>query len=397
MYCASVSLDYNRSVKTVQKAGAIYIHIPFCLQKCSYCDFCSEPIGNHDAERFVRALCLEMRQRRNELAVIDSLFLGGGTPSLLSEDSISEIMRCLNDICAFSPDAEVTIEANPATVDEERLCLLRASSFNRISIGIQSARGNELKVLGRLHNWPQAETSVRAAQRAGFSNVSVDAMYGIPGQDVRQWRETLSMLLELQPEHVSAYELTPEPGTRLFAELASQKYSLPHEEAVAEMFYSAHEVLSACGYEHYEISNYALPGRRCRHNMAYWERKPYAGFGPSAHSFNGAERFTNIEDIHRYIESLETAQSVVAETAVLSEGDVINETVFLGLRTIDGVRRTALQEDIFTAMEKALQNEYLQGLAVLDADSLRLTQRGWLLSNDVIATILSGIEKHHRA
>ncbi len=381
----------------MQKAGAIYIHIPFCLQKCSYCSFCSEPIRNHDPERFIRGLCSEIRQRRGEIAVVDSLFLGGGTPSLLSEDAIREITCCLNEISDFSPDAEMTIEANPATVDEERLRLLRRAGFNRISIGIQSAHGNELKVLGRLHDRAQAEAAVRAAQRAGFNNISVDAMYGIPGQVLGQWRETLSMLLELQPDHISAYELTPEPGTRLFAELASQKYSLPPERSVAEMFFSANEILSVHGYEQYEISNYALPGRRCRHNMVYWERKPYAGFGPAAHSFNGAERFSNIENIHRYLESLEIDQSAVAERATLSEDDAIKETVFLGLRTINGVRRSALPEDIFTAIEKVLQNKYLQDLFVMNADSLRLTQRGWLLSNSVIGTILSGIEKHRLA
>lgn len=381
----------------MQKAGALYIHIPFCVQKCSYCDFCSEPIGNYDAERFVRALCAEIRQRNDEFGMVDSLFLGGGTPSLLSESSIRSIMQCLKDVCIFSPDPEVTIEANPATLDEKRLRFLREVGFNRMSIGIQSIHANELRVLGRIHDWAEAEAAVHDAGRAGFDNISVDAMYGIPGQDAGAWIETLGRLIELKPVHISAYELTAEPGTPLFAGVQSRRYELPHEESIEEMFYCADEMLSAHGYEHYEISNYALPGRRCRHNMTYWQRRPYAGLGPAAHSFNGLERSSNIEDIGRYISLIETAQSVAAETTVLSDDDIWKETVFLGLRTIDGVCRAALSAEIWTAMEKTLQNERLQGLVVTDAGSLRLTQRGRLLSNEVIATILSGIEKHLRA
>ncbi|HSW63212.1 MAG TPA: radical SAM family heme chaperone HemW [Dissulfurispiraceae bacterium] len=381
----------------MQKAGALYIHIPFCVRKCTYCDFCSEPLGMYDTARFVRSLCAEIRQRSDEFGSVESLFFGGGTPSLLSEASILSIMQCLKDVCDFSPDPEVTIEANPATVDEKRLSLLREAGFNRISIGIQSVHGSELQFLGRIHDWAEAEAAVHDAGRAGFDNISVDAMYGIPGQDAGRWRETLRRLIELKPVHISAYELTPEPGTPLFQALQSGLYSLPPEETIEAMFYCADEMLSACGYEHYEISNYALPGRRCMHNMTYWQRRPYAGLGPAAHSFNGLLRSSNIEDIHRYIALLETAQSVAAGTTVLNDDDVWKETVFLGLRTIDGVCRADLAPEIFTAMEKALQNERLQGLVVTDACSLRLTQRGRLLSNEVIATILSGIEKRLRA
>lgn len=381
----------------MQKAEALYIHVPFCIRKCSYCDFCSEPIANHDIHRFVRALCLELEQRRVEYGAVKSLFLGGGTPSLLPESDIAALMQCLNACCSISSDAEITIEANPATVDESRLRALHRAGFNRISIGIQSVHNDELLLLGRLHDCSQAAEAVHAARKAGFENVSVDAIYGIPGQDMARWRETLWRLLELKPDHISAYELTPEPGTPLYRNLESRLYALPHEETTAEMFLHADAVLSGSGYEHYEISNYALRGRRCIHNMAYWQRRPYAGLGPSAHSFNGIRRSANHEDIEQYVSLLETGQSAVAEASVLSEDDAWIETVFLGLRTIDGVCRSSLPEEMFSAIEKALQNESLQGLAVLDHNRLRLTLRGWLLSNDVIATILSGIEKRLHA
>ena len=381
----------------MQKAEALYVHIPFCIRKCSYCDFCSEPIANHDIHRFMRALCLELELRRDEYGTVKSLFLGGGTPSLLPEPDITALMQCLNRCCSISSDAEITIEANPATVDESRLRALHRAGFNRISIGIQSVHNDELFLLGRLHDRSQAAEAVHAARKAGFENVSVDAMYGIPGQDMARWRETLSKLLELKPDHISAYELTPEPGTPLYRNLESRLHALPHEETTAGMFLHADAVLSESGYEHYEISNYALRGRRCVHNMAYWQRRPYAGLGPSAHSFDGIRRSANGEDIEQYVSLIENGQSAVAEASVLSEDDAWIEAIFLGLRTIDGVCRSSLPEEIFSAIEKALQNESLQGLAVLDHNRLRLTLRGWLLSNDVIATILSGIEKRLRA
>ncbi|HMK44143.1 MAG TPA: radical SAM family heme chaperone HemW [Dissulfurispiraceae bacterium] len=384
-------------MRASQKAAALYIHIPFCLRKCLYCNFYSESVDSHEPERYMRALCRELAERRSECGPLSTVFLGGGTPSILSVDLLRVLMECLSKKMALSSDAEITIEANPATIDEKGLCELRSIGFNRLSLGVQSCRNGELRQLGRPHNWQQALDAFDAARRAGFDNISVDLIYGVPGQGMAGWRESLAQVVRLHPEHISAYELTPEPQTPLHDKLRTGEISLPSEESIEEMFLFADDYLGSMGYEHYEISNYALSGYRCRHNMTYWERAPYVGLGPAAHSFDGEHRRANIEDVREYMAALEKGRSVQMESARISEYEIICETIFLGLRTSEGVTMSELPAHSTAGIEKALQDQRLQGLVLFDGNQLRLTRRGWLLSNEVIAILLSHIEKHCRA
>lgn len=386
-------LDYNRFMLTQHKAEHIYIHIPFCIRKCSYCDFCSIPHDCGLEERYVRALLAELEMRRQETGTVRTIFFGGGTPSLLHGTQLMSLLQAIRSACELSDEAEITIEANPATLDHEKCSILRAAGFNRISIGVQSVHAWELAILGRVHDWHNVLETCALVRSAGFSNLSLDLMYGIPGQSIESWRHSLESVIALNPDHISAYELTPERETPLFAKLSSGDIALPSDEAIAEMYTLADELLARNHYEHYEISNYAQPAFRCRHNMAYWQRKSYIGLGAAAHSFDGHCRSANTDDIVQYIERIERGGMPVIESIELSSVQAVQETIFLGLRTADGIMRSAFEPVVWQEIEKALQSDTLQGLAEITPDRIRLTSRGWLVSNQVIASILSGIEK----
>lgn len=386
-------LDYNRFMLAQHKAEHIYIHFPFCIRKCSYCDFCSIPHDCGLEERYVPALLAELEMRRQEIGTVRTIFLGGGTPSILATVLLADIMHMLKQSCEIDADAEITIEANPATMHAEKSEALRAGGFNRISIGVQSVHARELVTLGRVHDWHNVIETCALVRSAGFSNLSLDLMYGIPGQSVESWRHSLQSVIALNPDHISAYELTPERETPLFGQLSSGALALPSDEVIAEMYTLADELLSSNRYEHYEISNYAQPAFRCRHNMAYWQRKSYIGLGAAAHSFDGHYRSANTDDIIQYIERIEQGGVPVMETIELSSVQAIQETIFLGLRTADGIVRSTFEPVVWQEIEKALQSDTLQGLAEITPDRIRLTSGGWLVSNQVIASILSGIEK----
>lgn len=386
-------LDYNRFMFTQHKAEHIYIHIPFCIRKCRYCDFRSIPHDCALEERYVRAVLNETALRKNQIGRVTTIFFGGGTPSILAPVLLTEIMHVLKQSCEIDADAEITVEANPATMHAEKSETLKTAGFNRISIGVQSVHARELATLGRMHDWNDVMETCALVRSAGFSNLSLDLMYGLPGQSVESWLRSLEHVIALNPDHISAYELTPERETPLFGQLSSGAVALPSEEAVAEMYTLADELLANNRYEHYEISNYAQPARRCRHNMAYWQRKSYIGLGAAAHSFDGHYRSANTDDIIQYMERIEQGGVPVIETIELTSLQALQETVFLGLRTADGIARSAFEPVIWQEIEKALQDDTLQGLAEITPDRLRLTSRGWLVSNQVIASILSGIEK----
>lgn len=378
---------------TPHRAEHVYIHIPFCIRKCAYCDFCSIPHDFALEDRYVRALLQELKRRAHEIGAVRSIFLGGGTPTLLTPGQVSELLDALHTCCLIDPDAEITIEANSATLDLMKCTVLKSVGVNRISIGVQSVHAEELAVLGRVHGWRDVVDTCAAAREARFANLSFDLMYGIPGQTVDSWRISLEQVLALAPEHISAYELTPEPDTPLADALGAGSLSLPSDEEVAEMYFLADDMLGKKGFEHYEISNYALPGQRCRHNMAYWQRRPYIGLGAAAHSFNGVKRSGNGDDILKYIEGMEQGGSGVAESSDILQKDDLQERIFLGLRIADGITRAMFSDAEWGAMEKALQTYVMQGLASSGADCFRLTSRGWLVSNQIIASILSDIEK----
>lgn len=354
----------------------LYVHVPFCLRKCIYCDFASVPIDHSFAKSYVEALKKEIRLR-GKGDVLDGIYIGGGTPTVLPETLLQDLLATIGESFGTNAPAEITVEANPDTVDGERLDLLLESGVNRLSIGVQSLNDIELNVLGRTHSAKRAIDAVADAQSAGFKNISIDLIYGIPGQKLKRWSETLNKAVELGVKHISAYELTVEKGTPLSFAIDKGQLQMPEDDLVADMFFYTIEALSGAGYAHYEISNYAVPGFECRHNLNYWRRGEYTGLGAGAHSFEDGVRFKNTPDIQRYIESVESGLS----PAMGHEEADHRETLFLGLRMAEGIR---LEDEIGPRVKEFISG----GLMELNGDRLRLTRRGLALYNQVVVRLI---------
>ncbi len=370
----------------------LYIHIPFCIAKCDYCDFYSIPLGrsgHESANEYADALLKELGLKRDIAGHLRTVYLGGGTPTVLSAKQVAAILSGAREIFSIVPEAEITIEANPGTISERQLSVLREAGINRISIGMQSLSGRELCTLGRRHTAEDALAAVKAARNAGFDNISLDLIYGIPGQNMDVWQNTVSRALELLPEHVSAYELTPEENTLLHVRLTQGVYSLPDELLVIEMYYAALEMMKANGYLHYEISNFAKPGYQCVHNLNYWDRGEYLGIGAGAHSFFQGKRTGNIPDIDRYIKAINSAVIPVDEEMIITDEDAFGEMIFLGLRKTEGLDLRFLSASGRILKNKALEELIRQGLIEIKDHYLRLTARGLVLSTEVMVQILS--------
>ena len=370
----------------------LYIHIPFCIAKCDYCDFYSIPVGRSGADwswKYVYALLKEMDLRRNIAGNLRTVYIGGGTPTLLSSEQIAAILSGVKEIFSIVSGAEITIEANPGTVSERQFDALREAGTNRVSIGVQSLSGRELCTLGRSHTAEDSFAAVSAARKAGFDNISLDLIYGIPGQHMDIWENTMRRALELFPEHVSAYELTPEESTPLHANLTRGVYALPDESLVIEMYYAALEKMKAHGYLHYEISNFAKPGHESVHNLNYWDRGEYLGVGAGAHSYFKGKRTSNIPDLYRYMESINNSVMPVDEDTTVTEQDQFNEMIFLGLRKTEGLDMRLMPDK-----ERLLKNEAVvalqrHGLIEIEDCYLRLTVKGLVMSTEVMVQILS--------
>ncbi len=389
----------------------LYLHIPFCERKCLYCDFLSFPADDDVRERYVGALKNEILSHRGwarEYAVT-SVFIGGGTPSVLSAGQMGGIMETLHKVFRVNADAEITAEANPGTVTQEKLTGWKDSGINRISFGLQSVRDKELKMLGRIHTFEEFTESYRAARAAGFSNINIDLISAIPGQTVQSWRETLKTAAELGAEHISAYSLILEEGTPFYERYGKEPGSgknggiqkgyppLPDEESDRRMYEDTKSLLKSYGYHRYEISNYAKEGRECRHNLGYWERKEYLGLGLGASSLLEECRFHNTEDMSRYLNLF--AQGREPGPADAREGiekltreDQMAEFMFLGLRKTEGIRA----DDFFRQFGRALRDKYgvqieklkNRGLLEEEEGRLRLTERGTDVSNYVFCEFL---------
>ena len=288
----------------------IYIHIPFCVKKCDYCDFLSAPADLETKEKYVEALINEIKLNKNKMSeyVVDTVFIGGGTPSLLEENQISKIMSVLRDNCNMSENPEITIECNPGTITESKLLEYKKSGINRISFGLQSANDEELKSIGRIHNYAGFLESYNLARKCGFDNINVDLMSALPGQTLKSYEETLNKVVRLEPEHISAYSLIVEENTLMYDRVKKAQIKginiLPDEESERKMYYLTNNILRSNGYRKYEISNYSKPGKECKHNIGYWQRKEYLGFGIGAASLYKENRYNNISDINKYIEVL---------------------------------------------------------------------------------------------
>jgi oxygen-independent coproporphyrinogen-3 oxidase len=373
----------------------IYIHIPYCSGKCLYCGFCSVRSASDDSwYKYPRALMGEM-----ELAIplkleVGTVYFGGGTPTVLSSGKLMEILEAVRMRTTLAPDAEITLEANPEGLHRPALVSLLRVGFNRISVGVQAFEDRTLSLLGRRHTSRTARSAVLLARDAGFGNVGVDLIYGIPGQTTERWRESLVRTLDLEPEHVSCYALTLEDGTVLEKRVREGKLTMPPEDLVSEMYFQAHEILTDAGFVHYEVSNYAKDdSRRSRHNTSYWEGWPYIGLGPSAHSFDGiSRRWWNTRDIDEYIHAVKVKRLPVESSEDLTDAQIRLERIMLGMRCDLGVNLNSLPGVTSSAIASArgfVSSLEEDGMLVVEGHRLVPTAEGMLLA-DRLAVDLDG-------
>ena len=367
----------------------LYVHIPFCVRKCQYCDFLSGPSDEETKDRYIEALLKEIRAAEHtENYEIVSVFIGGGTPSALKAEAIASIMRTLQEQFFFCEDAEVTIEANPGTVDLEKLTIYRNVGINRLSLGLQSTDAEELKLLGRIHSYEEFLKSYEWAREAGFSNINIDLMFAIPGQTGEAWRQHLYQVAELNPEHISAYSLIIEEGTPF----AEQNLDLPDEDTEYQMYEDTAEILERYGYRQYEISNYAKQGYMCRHNAGYWQRREYLGFGLGASSLYGGMRFSNTHQMQEYLKESRTPDQIRKDVTVLSRNEQIEEFMFLGLRMTEGISEKKFEENfdvrLMDVYGDILQKYEETGFMEHMETKWRLTRKGIHVSNHILADFL---------
>lgn len=367
----------------------LYVHIPFCVRKCQYCDFLSGPSDEETKDRYIEALLKEIRAAEHtENYEIVSVFIGGGTPSALKAEAIASIMRTLQEQFFFCEDAEVTIEANPGTVDLEKLTIYRNVGINRLSLGLQSTDAEELKLLGRIHSYEEFLKSYEWAREAGFSNINIDLMFAIPGQTGEAWRQHLYQVAELNPEHISAYSLIIEEGTPF----AEQNLDLPDEDTEYQMYEDTAEILERYGYRQYEISNYAKQGYMCRHNAGYWQRREYLGFGLGASSLYGGMRFSNTHQMQEYLKESRNPDQIRKDVTVLSRNERIEEFMFLGLRMTEGISEKKFEENfdvrLMDVYGDILQKYEETGFMEHIETKWRLTRKGIHVSNHILADFL---------
>lgn len=407
----------------MKKELELYVHIPFCVKKCAYCDFLSGPAGEAEKAAYTDALLREIKSVKDAYRDyrVSTVFLGGGTPSVLTGEDTARIFHALRENFDIREDAEVTMEVNPGTVTEEKAALWKKSGINRLSIGLQSVDNRELKMLGRIHSYEEFLDTWRTVRRAGFENVNIDLISAIPGQTVKSWERTLRTAAELGPEHLSAYSLIIEEGTAFYdyyGEDGNAKDSmdekkqmpLPDEDTEREIYRMTEHILKEYGYHRYEISNYAKEGCECCHNLGYWERKEYLGFGLGASSLVREHRFHNTADMEKYMRIFGGNVYVPAETSeekseradfigkaaeeieIMTEKDRIEEFMFLGLRKTDGVSCREFRENFRKTAEEVYGRQIRKFLNLelmkKEGDRLFLTERGLDVSNAVSAEFM---------
>lgn len=374
----------------------IYIHIPFCLSKCAYCDFYSRCGTKHDYNDYTDALCRHIgeAQMRSSDYVADTIFFGGGTPTAIGEKNLLRILSAVSKSFKLSPDCEITCEANPNSVTYKSLKRLYRGGFNRISFGMQSADSAELRVLGRTHTFSDVKAAVEAARRAKFNNISLDLMYGLPSQTIDTFLNSLDAAIALRPQHISCYSLKLEAGTPL-AEYP-ETLCLPSDDEQADMYLAAVARLRDEGYMQYEISNFAKEGYLSRHNMKYWTLDQYWGFGPSAHSLVGRKRFSYIRDTARYIEAMKNRDEVIDKIETITDSARAGEYLMLGLRTICGISADVLEKKYLThfdEIERVLLSYQKTKHTRFDGNVWTLTPEGFLISNRIIGDVLDALER----
>lgn len=383
----------------------LYIHIPFCIRKCAYCDFLSGPASKEQQERYVKALCREIRlagawhrdQTNPRITEVTSVFIGGGTPSAIEGQWIADILKEVRAAFSLTTDAEITMEANPGTLTRDKLQKYLAAGVNRLSLGLQSTDNRELAMLGRIHTWEEFQENYQEARKVGFTNINIDLMSALPGQKVASWKETLQRVIACNPEHISAYSLIIEEGTPFFAQYGAHPELLPDEDSDREMYHLTKTLLGEAGYERYEISNYGKPGYACRHNVGYWKRIPYLGLGLGASSLYEERRFHNTSDLECYIRSLTENEGlswlqIREDEEMLSVKDQMEEFMFLGLRLTEGVSDSDFQQAFGTSLESIygpqLASLLERGLLEKTETGYRLTDFGVDVSNQVFVEFL---------
>ena len=371
-------------------AIGLYIHFPFCLRKCLYCDFPSYAGKEFLMDDYLDAVRIEIGEIKKRITgrKIETIFWGGGTPTLFHGEKLKNLLDYIKENLVIIEDAEITTEANPETLDKKKLEILKKAGVNRLSIGMQAGQDCLIKKLGRVHSIKDVERSVQWAKALGFDNINLDLMFGLPDQTLDQWMETLIMAVDMGVEHISTYALIIEEGTP-FYELESQgKLNTASEEVEREMYHKGVAYLKRKGYNQYEISNFAQPGKECRHNLIYWKNRDYIGIGCGAHSFLDGERWSNYNDISQYIDSISKKRTAIEHRQRISISEQRFETIMLGLRLIEGVSKLEFRErfnnDIRYYYDDAIDQLKKQGLLAEDSNRIYLTPKGMDFQNQVL-------------
>ena len=381
----------------MRKELELYIHIPFCVRKCAYCDFLSGPATDEAIERYVEKLIQEIKAhgQMQRDKIVTTIFFGGGTPSILKGNQMQRIMLTIREAFEIDEDAEISMEANPGTVTREKLLAYREAGINRISFGLQSTNNEELSLLGRIHTFEEFLESYHLAREFGFDNINVDLISAIPKQTLESWKQSVETVIALKPEHISAYSLIIEAGTPFAAQYGEGTEGedlLPTEEEEREMYHCTEQMLKEAGYHRYEISNYAKAGKECKHNLGYWERKNYLGIGLGASSLMDHVRYKKPDSMETYLQSADDLEVIQEEKEQLSLTEQMEEFIFLGLRKMEGISIKKFEEcfekDIESCYGENLNRMKEAGLLVEENGKLRLTERGIDISNYVFAEIL---------
>ena len=372
---------------------SLYIHIPFCAQKCLYCDFPSFARKDHLRKAYIEALnkeIISLREKHNNLE-INTIFIGGGTPSVLEADELECLLKEVAKL-NMAKDIEYSMECNPGNLTEEKLEVMKKYGVNRISMGLQAKQDNLLKGLGRIHNYKTFKENFLLAKKVGFNNINVDLMFGLPNQRLNEWEETLREIISLEPAHISAYSLIIEEGTAFYNLYENDKLKLPTEEEERKMYHLAKKILEENGFNQYEISNYAKEGKECRHNLAYWNMDNWIGVGSAAASYINGKRIKNISSVEGYINSINEKREAVEEIINNSKNDNMEEFMFMGLRKINGIDENEFKKRFSMNINDVygeILNKYIdEGLLIRDSGRIFLSEKGIEISNIIMADFL---------
>ena len=371
----------------------LYLHIPYCLHKCGYCDFNSHPENREESVHYVDALLKELRSYAQKKYTATSIFIGGGTPTILLPSQLKQILNTVQQSFNLIPDCEITIEANPATIKFENLQKIRDAGYNRISIGVQSFDQKELQLLERVHSEEEIHSTVHQARSANFKNLSMDLIFALPGQTIKKWQSNLKQAVDKKPDHLSTYNLTIEPATAFFKLHKRGKLILPHEEIQLEMYETTIRTLKDKGYQHYEISNFAKPGMESQHNINYWNNGEYIGVGAGASSYLNGERFKNTNLPSNYIREIKAKKNAIEQRERLDPINAMGETLMLGLRLLKGVSVDTFERRFQVSFQKTygkvLDPLLNQELITFNQNHIALSRKGLFLADSVILKFMA--------